>query len=142
MWPLVYYSSNKLEMYIMAYKFYHSISSVNTWNHNVRTNDMEFQLYCKGVEDWFELLCSRLCCYLCSDLRVLFHRECHKLLWQSALTMVACCKNSWWKFLCCVSHVYFSNDCNNVSKKKRLFFYTLHKIFRYCKFEILCTCHY
>jgi len=30
MWCLVYYSFNKLEMYIMAYKFYHSISSVNT----------------------------------------------------------------------------------------------------------------
>jgi hypothetical protein len=144
MWPLVYYSSNKLEMYIMAYKFYHSISSVNTWNHNMCKNDMECLHYCKGVENWFELLCSRLCCYLCSDLHVLFHRECYKLLWQSALTMVACCKNNWWNLkrpICVVSHMFTLIMIVIMFKKKRVFFYTLRKIFRYCKLEIPYSCH-
>lgn len=87
----------------------------------------EFPLYCKGVEDWFELLRSRLCCYLCSDLHVLFHRECHKLLWQSALTVVACCKNKWLNLkrpICVVSHMFTLITTVIMFQKKKYYFST------------------
>jgi hypothetical protein len=66
------YSSNKLEMYIMAYRFDHTISSVNTWNHIVHTNNMEFLLYCKVLKtglDYFVAdyaVTSVVTCMLCS----------------------------------------------------------------------------